>query len=79
MADFDFSILPDDPVLAFIELEAHFRQTLQAGMNEPHTGEIAEKAYIDYINGTLTAAKALNLDYLDHWNDAELSVRGACI
>lgn len=58
--------LHDDPELAFIELESTYRGEMQSKIEKIKGGYIGVY-YIEYINRTLAAARALDLDILKDW------------
>lgn len=61
-----YANLPDHPESAFIYLERHFRLTLNDHL-ERSDGQSDSAFYIQYINRTIAAARALNLDMLNSW------------
>jgi hypothetical protein len=75
MDDFDYSALSDDPELAFVELEKHFRKHLHAELNDSQSGDYTQTLYIEYINHTLAAARSLGLDFLREWDIPTLKTR----
>lgn len=62
-----FSNLPDDPEIAFIELEKQFRAELNEKLENSESGSAGDSYYLEYINRTLASARALKLDILREW------------
>ncbi len=71
--DEDFPDLPDDDNLAFMKLESEFRSEYQSA-TEDQSGHWEFEA-ADYMNKTLAAAKALNVEALNHYTAAQHNSR----
>lgn len=63
--DDEFSDLPEDPELAFVEIEKKLRIKANDLLKDSE-GNV-DSYYIEYINKTLAAARALKLDILQNW------------
>ncbi|MFD3192038.1 hypothetical protein ACFMPD_17515, partial [Sedimentitalea sp. HM32M-2] len=72
--DEDFPDLPDDDNLAFMKLEAEFRSEYQSATEDQSGNWEFEAA--DYMNKTLAAAKALNVEALNNYSAAQHNSRG---
>jgi hypothetical protein len=57
-----------DPLLAFVTLEAKFREKLNANLDQSDGSGAFDNYVIEYMNHTIAAARALNLDVLDAWD-----------
>jgi hypothetical protein len=67
IADDKFSDLPAEPELAFVQLEREFRNDLTNSLEASESGNASDTYYLEYMNNTLAAARALNLDILKGW------------
>jgi hypothetical protein len=57
-----FLDLPEDPELAFLQLEAHFRNTCERKINSAHQEQRIDVFYVDYIAEVLAAMRELGLE-----------------
>lgn len=67
--DFDdeYADIPDDPQLAFVYLESHYKAAMNRDIAEAENNSSCEAFYIQYINKTTAAARVLDLDILQNW------------
>lgn len=63
MANFKnpYEDLPDDPELAFLQLEEHFRNGCEIKIKNAHQEERVDVFYVDYIAQVLAAITELDL------------------
>lgn len=59
--DDPYENLPDDPELAFLQLEAHFRLACETKIKNAHQEERVDVFYVDYIAEVLAAITELGL------------------
>ncbi len=75
ISDQDLVDLSEEPELAFVQLEAKIRERLKAkNIQDLQSGGATVACYVEYINDTLAAVKALGLDILANWEVPELKV-----
>jgi hypothetical protein len=79
MSDFEWENLPDDPELAFVQLEKHFRGNLESGLNDSNNGHHSDWLQIEYANHVIAAANALGFDFLKDWKIPSHQVGGVNI
>jgi hypothetical protein len=60
-SDDPFFNLPEDPELAFLQLEGHFRRNCEDKIKNVHHEERVDVFYVDYIAQVLAAITELNL------------------
>jgi len=65
--DEDYFDLPDDPELAFLQLEREARSVLEGRIEGGDDDSPFYEYYQEYINSTLAAARGLQLDYFEFW------------
>ena len=63
----DFSGLPDDPELAFVDLVAKFDQEREARIARSDERSDTNIFLLDYMNNVVGAASALHIDIFDNW------------
>ncbi len=63
-----FDDIPDDPELAFLELEKRFSQELARTLNESFGDSDSTEDYLRYMSRTLAAKQALGLSVLGDWS-----------
>jgi len=63
-----FDDLPDDPELAFLQLEQSFRNDLATAVNNSDYNEGNTEDYLRYMARTLAARTALELTILQNWS-----------
>jgi hypothetical protein len=62
--------LPDDPELAFVQLEKKFRDEMNANLEHSDNNNSYEAYCTQYMNHTAAIAEALGLDILKNWREA---------
>jgi hypothetical protein len=63
----DFSDLPDDPELAFVDLVAKFDREREASIASSEERSDTSIFLLDYMNNVVGVANALHLDLYDDW------------
>jgi hypothetical protein len=67
----DFSDLPDDPELAFVNLVAQFDQQREARITSSEERSDTSIFLLDYMNDVVGAANALHIEIFDDWDMPE--------
>src|SRR5262245_59127496 len=68
ITDADLENLPEDTELAFLQLEAKNRERLKMkNLQELQSANVTTACYVEYINDTLAADRALKLDMFKKW------------
>lgn len=62
-----FDDIPDDPELAFLELEKRFRDNLEASIDNTGYRDLHTEDYLRYMSRTLAARTELDLNVLENW------------
>lgn len=71
-----YADLPDDPELAFVQLESHFRKQMEIDIAESDDGGTIAYYKSRYINQTIAAARALDIEGIRDYSlpDSESNV-----
>jgi hypothetical protein len=67
MSDEEYIDLPEDPELAFIELEKKFNEDLDGHIEKAYNNDVSSTYLLSYINRTVAAAKTLGVESLQDW------------
>ncbi|HEV7877098.1 hypothetical protein [Bradyrhizobium sp.] len=65
--DYIEAIRGNTPEMAFVKLEAKFRQKMNDDLKDNDESGFFDACALEYINHCLATAKALDLDFLDPW------------
>ena len=68
LSDDDLFNLPEDPERAFYEIEKRLRKKLEERLDSGHNDSPYDEWYTDYINETLGAASALEIEYFENFS-----------
>ena len=68
MSDEEYIDLPEDPELAFIQLEKKFQEELdRRSHGYEENNEVSDSQFLSYINKTVAAAKTLGIQSSEDW------------